>query len=469
MFAVADMPSKRPSTSAKLSKKPESQRAPQPQAKKHATVARARQREVPQSLPLSGEHLSAEDYRCAFEGLQAYASVLRRSADLLETLERSVSELVHRNGFDAAVLSSLVPGWPSLCSSAKSDLEETVIKTLADLAVQRTASVPSDSSSAEVPIHIFEDPAGELFDHRLRGFLQIPILVEERLAAVLLLAFSGAEMPTPLQLRMTAAMIQLLEATLQHLSKGNIDSADGKPEARISHLETLGRLAAGVAHDFNNLLQGLLGYASLLDMSVGNANPKVRGYIEGLEKEVIKGGSLSEQLLTLSRRGSPVSEPVDIAALVEEVAQLLVRTIDRRIEVSAQVAMPKLPLMIVRNDLVEAVTNLCLNARDLLPDGGSIKISASTLAASQIPFPIGESRAWSQSICIEVTAAVPDNQLGNLGEYWGFTRNASAEKALSGGSLRQVQALANRYRGYLTIFTNLLRGSTIRLYMPVEQ
>jgi len=79
----------------------------------------------------------------------------------------------------------------------------------------------------------------------------------------------------------------------------------------------------------------------------------------------------------LSRRGSPVSEPVDIAALVEEIALLLARTIDRRIEVSTQIAIPKLPLMIVRNDLVEALTNLCLNARDLMPDGGSIKIRAS--------------------------------------------------------------------------------------------
>jgi signal transduction histidine kinase len=263
-------------------------------------------------------------------------------------------------------------------------------------------------------------------------------------------------------------MVQLLEAALLHRARGAADAAVRATETGPSHLETLGRLAAGVAHDFNNLLQGLLGYTSLLEMSLGNATPKVLSYLEGLEKEVAKGGALSEQLLTMSRRGSAASEPVDVAALVEDVAQAMARTIDRRIEVSTHIASRKVTLMAVRTELMKALTDMCLNARDLLPEGGTIDITVTTVPATQLPFKTGNSLTWSQCLCLEVAAAVPEGKTINPGSYWGCARNASSEDALSGGSMRGIQELAGRHRGYLAIFTNLMKGSAMKLFIPIE-
>jgi nitrogen-specific signal transduction histidine kinase len=415
------------------------------------------------------EHISADANLQALESLLSFSAILRHSADLPATLERCVSEIVYRNCFDVGVLTSVVPGWPSLCSSARSDLDAPAMMALANMAKQHLGKVQQITAAAGVPFRVLEDPGGKLLGPSVRGVLELPIVVDDRPLALLLLAFKDPQSPTAQQTRVASAMVQLLEATLLNRTWGAADAMDRAKETRSSHLETLGRLAAGVAHDFNNLLQGLLGYASLLEMSVGSANPKVHSYLEGLENEVAKGGSLSEQLLTMSRRGSVASEPVDVAALVEDVAQVIGRTIDRRIEVSTHIVSPKVTLMAVRTELMEVLTSMCLNARDLLPEGGTIDITVTTVPAAQLPFKTGSIQAWSQWLCLEVAAAVPEGKAINPGSYWGCARNAfSSEDALSGGSMRGIQELAGRHRSYFAIFTNLMKGSTVKLFISIE-
>ena len=139
----------------------------------------------------------------------------------------------------------------------------------------------------------------------------------------------------------------------------------------VQKMEALGKLAGGVAHDFNNLLTGILGYAEL---SLLDAGPELTENLEAIRVAATQAADLTSQLLTFSRRKSPVAAPVNCGQLLQRVRRMIERTIDRRISIETQIA-DDCWVIGDESQLESAVLNLVVNARDAMPEGGTLTLS----------------------------------------------------------------------------------------------
>lgn len=143
-------------------------------------------------------------------------------------------------------------------------------------------------------------------------------------------------------------------------------------------MEAIGQLAGGIAHDFNNLLGGIIGAADLIQSRLG-APPEIQKLAQEILKTSERAAELTSKLLAFSRRGKMQNDVFDLHEAVENVATLLRRGIDRRIEL---VVDNRADDSTLRGDLAEietALLNLGLNARDAMPGGGRLLISTENL------------------------------------------------------------------------------------------
>jgi signal transduction histidine kinase/CheY-like chemotaxis protein len=152
-------------------------------------------------------------------------------------------------------------------------------------------------------------------------------------------------------------------------------------------LESLARLAGGIAHDFNNLLQVITGNLHLLAMQTGGQalrDPDLAQGVEDAVSAVNDARDLVQQLLGFARYGEWQECPVNLAGLFGEVALLLSHTVDPSITLSVD-AEPGLRVMGDRSKLFQVLVNLCLNARDSMPQGGELVLSAKLEEAPESP------------------------------------------------------------------------------------
>ncbi|MDH3590310.1 MAG: ATP-binding protein, partial [Planctomycetota bacterium] len=146
---------------------------------------------------------------------------------------------------------------------------------------------------------------------------------------------------------------------------------------RAQKMESVGTLASGIAHDFNNLLGGILGYASLAKTCVAGNERAVR-YVESIEKAADRASDVTRQLLGIVRDREVRVEAFDAARVLTEVASLLEETFDPSIEVVVK-AQANLPFVICdESQLHQVLLNLSLNARDAMPEGGTLSLEAET-------------------------------------------------------------------------------------------
>jgi CheY-like chemotaxis protein len=138
-------------------------------------------------------------------------------------------------------------------------------------------------------------------------------------------------------------------------------------------MEAVGTLAGGIAHDFNNLLQAVQGYAELLLLSRGKKEP---GYQElhEISRAAKRGGELTRQLLTFSRKEESRLRPIDLNREVMDVRELLLRTIAKMIEIKLHLAVELKSINGDPGQIEQVLMNLAVNAKDSMPDGGKLVI-----------------------------------------------------------------------------------------------
>ena len=217
-------------------------------------------------------------------------------------------------------------------------------------------------------------------------------------------------------------------------------------------METLGVLAGGIAHDFNNLLTGILGYAYLLQ----NEPDLVERFGEGIEvivKSSERAAQLTTQLLGFARQKSGPLTPVDLHLTIHEVVQLLHRTIDRKIRVSAHLAASHCHATADAIQMYQILLNLCLNARDAMPDGGQLKIT---------------SKNSGGSIVISVSdtgGGISEEIRGRIFEPFFTTKTKNRG---TGMGLAMVRAIARNHGGAVSLESELGKGSTFHVTLPVS-
>jgi signal transduction histidine kinase len=143
----------------------------------------------------------------------------------------------------------------------------------------------------------------------------------------------------------------------------------------MQKLESLGQLTGGVAHDFNNLLMAILGNLDLVRDNF-SGNPRLLGLIDRAIEGAERGASLTQRMLAFARRQDLRPEAVDIAALVGSITEMLRQSVGPTVQITTEFQSDLAPTRVDPNQLELALLNLAINARDAMPNGGSLNITA---------------------------------------------------------------------------------------------
>lgn len=230
-------------------------------------------------------------------------------------------------------------------------------------------------------------------------------------------------------------------------------------------LESLGMLAGGIAHDFNNILTGILGYASLLKDLTPETDANYK-YIDIVERSAQRAANFTQQLLGFARKGKYNAKKLSVNDIVRELAGLLRQTFDRNISIAVEIEETLPPVEGDGNQIYQSIMNLCINARDSMPDGGNLSIETDfyRLREEQIvdffQIPPGE----------YVRINVTDTGHGMTPEikkrmFEPFYTTKGVGKG-TGLGLAVVYGIVKNHGGYITVYSEPGLGTTIRIYLP---
>jgi len=164
-------------------------------------------------------------------------------------------------------------------------------------------------------------------------------------------------------------------------------------------IQAIGQLSGGIAHDFNNLLTVILGNLEIVRKRVAD-DPKVMRLIDNATQGALRGVSLTQRMLAFARRQELKSESVEIPGLIEGISGLLRSSLGPSVQLDTRYSPGLVPVLADINQLELAVLNLATNARDAMPHGGKITISAQT---EDIHEHSALSLAPGQYVCMNIT------------------------------------------------------------------
>ena len=176
--------------------------------------------------------------------------------------------------------------------------------------------------------------------------------------------------------------------------------------AEARRLESLGRLTGGIAHDFNNLLQVVAGSETLLRILIANASAapdtRVTRALDGIRRATGHGASLTQQLLAYARRQPLASVVLDLRAHLRATAEMILRTLGADMQLRLQIPGVLWPVLADPAQLDAALLNVVGNARDAMPDGGTLVLAARNWTLPDPALPEGAHLA-GEFVCLSLT------------------------------------------------------------------
>jgi len=233
-------------------------------------------------------------------------------------------------------------------------------------------------------------------------------------------------------------------------------------------LESMGTLAGGIAHDFNNILGILAGYVGALRRSRENAEKSAES-LRAMEKAIERGAALVGQLLAFARRGdSDVFRPVDVNAVIRELSSMLRETFPKSIEFSVGLA-PKLPPVLGdASRLHQTLLNLCINARDAMPSGGTLSVRTEVAAGDAVRrrFPEAAAERYVTITVSDTGAGMNEETRQRLFEPFFSTKK---DQGGSGLGLAVAYGVIESHGGFVDVESEEKRGSLFRIQLPASE
>ncbi|MEY9641391.1 PAS domain S-box-containing protein [Bradyrhizobium japonicum] len=223
-------------------------------------------------------------------------------------------------------------------------------------------------------------------------------------------------------------------------------------------METIGQLTGGVAHDFNNLLAAVLGSLELLKKRLQTDDPKIQRLVDNAMQGAQRGALLTQRLLAFARKQDLKPAVVDIAALVRGMASLLKFEAGVRIDTLFPLDLPN--VKIDANQLELAILNLAVNARDAMPAGGLI-----TISARDEQHEAGAPRYVALSVS-DTGCGMDEETLKHAQEPFFTTKGIGKGTGLG---LSMVHGLAEQSGGRLVLKSRLGVGTTAEIWLPVAE
>jgi PAS domain S-box-containing protein len=232
-------------------------------------------------------------------------------------------------------------------------------------------------------------------------------------------------------------------------------------------MEAVGQLTGGIAHDFNNLLQGITGSLDLVQKRISQGRiAELDRFITGAMTSANRASALTHRLLAFSRRQPLNPRPIRANPLVASMEDLLRRTLGESIELELVLAGGLWPTLCDPNQLESAILNLAINARDAMPDGGKLTIETGNAHLDRAYVAKRREVKPGQYICISVTdtgAGMSEDVIAKAFEPFFTTKPIGQGTGLG---LSMIYGFARQSDGYATIYSEVGKGTTFKLYLP---
>ena len=271
------------------------------------------------------------------------------------------------------------------------------------------------------------------------------------------------------------------ETVVTQMAAALVRDADGRPDYVIAmaedvteqqqleeqlrqsqKLEAIGRLAGGVAHDFNNILTAIGGYSSLALEHAAPGSP-LRGDLDEIRKATDRATLLTRQLLAFSRKQTLQPELVDVNATVRELESMLRPLLGRHVRIDARLDPAVEPIEVDPSQLQQVVMNLVVNARDAMPDGGTIEVETANTEVEPGGEPTIEAGPYVALTVRDEGAGIDEATLRQIFEPF-FTTKESGKG--TGLGLATVYGIVKQSGGYIEVESEVGVGSAFTIYLP---
>jgi PAS domain S-box-containing protein len=254
----------------------------------------------------------------------------------------------------------------------------------------------------------------------------------------------------------------------RHYFVGRDMTEHDRTEAQLRQsqkMEAVGQLTGGVAHDFNNILMVIMANVDALEEEKKLA-PQLGDRIKGIGEATQRAADLTRQLLAFSRKQALRPQRTDINGLVTSTGSLLRRTLGEQIEIESILTEDLWHAEIDRAQLESALINLCINARDAMPDGGRLLIETSNTTLDRDYVAQNPDAAAGDYVMLVVTdtgKGIAADVLDKVFEPF-FTTKESGKG--TGLGLSMVYGFVRQSRGHIRIYSEVDRGTSVKLYLP---
>ncbi|MBI4851226.1 MAG: response regulator [Acidobacteria bacterium] len=240
-----------------------------------------------------------------------------------------------------------------------------------------------------------------------------------------------------------------------------------KLEQQLFHsqrLESIGTLTGGIAHDFNNLLAGILGYAELFKKKLDPSNTKLYNYAGIIEQSATHGAELAQRLVAFARGGSPKSQILELNSIVEDTLKLLKRALGRSIEIKSFLDPNLYSIEANATQIQQILMNLCINARDAMPNGGLLSVSTANIQINKSKLIKG--LKFGDYVLLSVSdngSGMDESTLARIFEPFFTTKEIGKGTGLG---LAMVATIVRETKGQVLVDTKLGQGTSFHIYLP---
>ena len=329
------------------------------------------------------------------------------------------------------------------------------------------------------------DTAGALEAVAARALVNVPLMEQEGLVALLYLNHADArEWPDDELSFIRDVAERTREATERRRAEKALANLAASLETEVQErtrelmameealrqsqkMEAVGQLTGGLAHDFNNLLTGVTGSLELLQTRIAQGRvAEIDRYVTAAQGAARRAAALTHRLLAFSRRQTLAPKPTDVNRLALGMEELIRRTVGPAIEFEPLVAAADLwPTLIDPGQLENALLNLCINARDAMPDGGKLTIETGNRKLDQRAAQARDlipGQYVSLSVSDTGTGMTPDVIAKAFEPF--FTTKPIGQG--TGLGLSMIYGFAKQSGGQVRIHSRVEQGTTVCLYLP---
>ncbi|MCD0278006.1 PAS domain-containing protein [Xanthomonas melonis] len=267
--------------------------------------------------------------------------------------------------------------------------------------------------------------------------------------------------------RALVALRELSETLEQRVSERTGELMVVEEALRQSQkMEAVGQLTGGLAHDFNNLLAGISGALELMTLRVEQQRfAELPRYLGIAQSATTRAAALTHRLLAFARRQTLLPKPTDVTQLIADILELVQRTVGPGIRVE-NVPSPLLwPALVDASQLENALLNLCINARDAMPDGGRLRIDTSNhWIDHDLAQQLGMREGPYLSLCVSDTGTgMPPDVVARAFDPF-FTTKPLGEG--TGLGLSMIYGFAKQSGGQVRLQSEVGKGSRVCIYLP---